>query len=90
MIDKLKNILKSAVIILCSVTDNKISFAVGVTDDLTKTIDAGEIAKVLGENVGGKGGGRKNMAMAGGTKIKQISEFSKLLNIFSKKLIIRI
>ena len=35
MIDKLKNILKSAVIILCTVTDNKISFAVGVTDDLT-------------------------------------------------------
>ena len=79
MIDKLKNILKSAVIILCSVTDNKISFAVGVTDDLTKTIDAGEIAKVLGENVGGKGGGGKNMAMAGGTKIKKISEAMSLI-----------
>ena len=79
MIDKLKNILKSAVIILCSVTDNKISFAVGVTDNLTKTIDAGEIAKVLGKNVGGKGGGRKNMAMAGGTKTKQISEAMSLI-----------
>ncbi len=85
MIDKLKNILKSAVIILCSVTDNKISFAVGVTDDLTKTIDAGEIAKVLGENVGGKGGGRKNMAMAGGTKIKQISEAMSLIQENLKK-----
>ena len=85
MIDKLKNILKSAVIILCSVTDNKISFAVGVTDDLTKTIDAGEIAKVLGENVGGKGGGRKNMAMAGGTKTKKISEAMSLIQENLKK-----
>ena len=85
MIDKLKNILKSAVIILCSVTDNKISFAVGVTDDLTKTIDAGEIAKVLGENVGGKGGGRKNMAMAGGTKTKKISEAMSLIQKNLKK-----
>jgi len=74
MIDKLKNNLKSAVIILCTVTDNKISFAVGVTDDLTNSIDAGEIAKVLGEKVGGKGGGRKNIAMAGGTLIKKIPE----------------
>jgi alanyl-tRNA synthetase len=85
MIDKLKNILKSAVIILCSVTDNKISFAVGVTDNLTKTIDAGEIAKVLGENVGGKGGGRKNMAMAGGTKTKKISEAMSLIQENLKK-----
>ena len=74
MIDKLKNILKSAVIILCSVIDNKIYFAVGVTDNLTNTIDAGQIAKLLGEKVGGKGGGRKNLAMAGGSDIKKIPE----------------
>jgi len=85
MIDKLKNILKSAVIILCTVTDNKISFAVGVTDDLTNTIDAGEIAKVLGEKVGGKGGGRKNIAMAGGTLIKKIPEAMSLIQKNLKK-----
>ena len=85
MIDKLKDILKSAVIILCTVTDNKISFAVGVTDDLTNTIDAGAIAKVLGEKVGGKGGGRKNMAMAGGTKIKQIPQAMSLIKENLKK-----
>ena len=78
MVDKLKNILKSAVIILCGVADNKISFVVGVTDDLTNKIDAGEIAKVLGESVGGKGGGRKNMAMAGGTDVKKIPEAMRL------------
>jgi|TARA_B110000196_G_scaffold272691_1_gene248723 alanyl-tRNA synthetase len=79
MIDKLKNILKSAVIILCSTNDDKVSFAVGVTDNLTKTIDAGVIAKLLGEKVGGKGGGRKNMAMAGGNKIKKIPEAMNLI-----------
>jgi len=85
MIDKLKNNLKSAVIILCTVTDNKISFAVGVTDDLTSSIDAGLIAKVLGEKVGGKGGGRKNIAMAGGTLIKKIPEAMSLIQENLKK-----
>ena len=85
MIDKLKNNLKSAVIILCTVTDNKISFAVGVTDDLTNSIDAGVIAKVLGEKVGGKGGGRKNIAMAGGTLIKKIPEAISLIQENLKK-----
>jgi len=78
-IDKLKNILKSAVIILCSTNNDKVSFAVGVTDNLTKIIDAGVIAKLLGEKVGGKGGGRKNMAMAGGSKIKKIPEAMSLI-----------
>ena len=85
VIDKFKNILKSAVIILCTVTDNKISFAVGVTDNLTTIIDAGAIAKVLGEKVGGKGGGRKNMAMAGGTIIKKIPEAMSLIQGNLKK-----
>ena len=79
MIDKLKNNLKSAVIILCTVADNKISFAVGVTDNLTNSIDAGEIAKMLGEKVGGKGGGRKNIAMAGGVLINKIPEAMSLI-----------
>jgi len=85
MIDKLKNNLKSAVIILCTVTDNKISFAVGVTDDLINSIDAGEIAKVLGKKVGGKGGGRKNIAMAGGTLINKIPEAMSLIQENLKK-----
>ena len=72
MIDNLKNKLKTAVIILASINEGKASFAVGVTDDLTSEIDAGEIAKYLGESVNGKGGGRKNMAMAGGTNISMV------------------
>ena len=79
MIDKLKQKLKTAVIILASVKDSNVTFAVGVTDNLTDKIDAGTIAKILGEKVGGKGGGRKNMAMAGGTNIKLVHEAFKLV-----------
>ena len=79
MIDKLKQKLKTAVIILCSVKDKNVTFAVGVTDNLTDKIDAGTIAKTLGEKVGGKGGGRKNMAMAGGTNTELVLEAFKLV-----------
>ena len=79
MIDKLKQKLKTAVIILCSVKDKNVTFAVGVTDNLTDKIDAGTIAKTLGEKVGGKGGGRKNMAMAGGTNKESVLEAFKLV-----------
>lgn len=72
MIDNLKKKLKTAVIILASNNQGKVSFAVGVTNNLTNEIDAGEIAQYLGEAVNGKGGGRKNMAMAGGTNISMI------------------
>tara|TARA_B100000780_G_scaffold279007_1_gene254933 strand:- start:910 stop:3546 length:2637 start_codon:yes stop_codon:yes gene_type:complete len=85
MVDKLKHNLKSAVIILCTIAEGKISFAVGVTDNLTNEIDAGKIAKLLGEGVDGKGGGRKNMAMAGGTNVKKIPEAMLLVQENLKK-----
>ena len=85
MVDKLKHNLKSAVIILCTIAESKISFAVGVTDNLTNEIDAGKIAKLLGEGVDGKGGGRKNMAMAGGTNVKKIPEALLLVQENLKK-----
>ena len=85
MVDKLKHNLKSAVIILCTIAEGKISFAVGVTDNLTNEIDAGKIAKLLGEGVDGKGGGRKNMAMAGGTNVKKIPEALLLVQENLKK-----
>ena len=85
MVDKLKHNLKSAVIILCTIAESKISFAVGVTDNLTNEIDAGKIAKLLGEGVDGKGGGRKNMAMAGGTNVEKIPEAMLLVQENLKK-----
>ena len=72
MIDNLKEKLQSAVIILGSHVNGKVSFAVGITDNLTGKIKAGEIAKRLGECVGGKGGGRDNFAMAGGSDINSM------------------
>ena len=53
--------------ILGSHVNGKVSFAVGITDNLTGKIKADEIAKQLGEVVGGKGGGRDSLAMAGGS-----------------------
>jgi alanyl-tRNA synthetase len=85
MIDKIKTKLKSAVIILASEESDKVSFAIGVTDNLIQTIKAGEIAKFIGEIVGGKGGGRDNMAMAGGPNTQEIDQALKAAqNLLSK------
>lgn len=69
MIDDLKNQLKSGVIVLATVNDDKISLAIGVTKDLTEQIKAGVFVSLLAEKVGGKGGGRPDFAQAGGTDI---------------------
>jgi alanyl-tRNA synthetase len=65
--DKLKDKLKSAVIVLASVADGKVSLAAGVTADLTTKLKAGELVNHVASQVGGKGGGKPDMAMAGGT-----------------------
>ena len=67
-IDKLKSELKSAVIILCAVDQGKVTLAVGVTNDLIQKIKAGDIASDLAIAIGGKGGGKPDLAMAGGSK----------------------
>jgi alanyl-tRNA synthetase len=67
-IDKLKSELKSAVIILSAVDQGKVTLAVGVTNDLVQKIKAGDIASDLAIVIGGKGGGKPDLAMAGGSK----------------------
>lgn len=74
MVDDLKNQLGSAVIILASTSEDKVNLIVGVTPDLTKKVKAGELVNVLAQEVGGKGGGRPDMAMAGGTQTENISQ----------------
>ena len=67
-LDKLKDKLKSAAIVLAAVSDGKVSLVAGVTPDLTSKIKAGELVNFVAQQVGGKGGGRSDMAQAGGTK----------------------
>ena len=64
--DKLKDKLKSAAIVLASVNDGKVSLAAGVTPDLISKIKAGDLVNFVAGQVGGKGGGKPDMAMAGG------------------------
>jgi alanyl-tRNA synthetase len=65
--DKLKDKLKTAVIVLAAVDAGKVQLAVGVTTDTTSKVKAGELVNFLAAQVGGKGGGKADMAMAGGT-----------------------
>jgi alanyl-tRNA synthetase len=67
-VDKLKDQLKSAAIVLGAVADGKVSLIAGVTADLTGKVKAGELVNFVAQQVGGKGGGRPDMAQAGGTE----------------------
>ena len=71
---------KNLVIFLFGISKNKISIAVGVSDDLTEKFDASEYVKYLSKNLGGSGGGgRKDFAQAGGTDVDKIDQVVKLL-----------
>ena len=66
-VDKLKDKLKSAAIVLGSIADGKVTLIAGVTGDLTGRVKAGELVNHVATQVGGKGGGRPDLAQAGGT-----------------------
>ena len=70
--DKLKDKLKTAAIVLASVNDGKVSLAAGVTQDVIAKIKAGDLVNFVAQQVGGKGGGKPDMAMAGGTDASQL------------------
>ena len=65
--DKLKDKLKTAAIVLAAVDGDKVQIAAGVTADSIGRIKAGELVNFVAQQVGGKGGGKPDMAMAGGT-----------------------
>ncbi len=67
-LDKLKDKLKTAVIVLAAVDGDKVQLAAGVTADSTAKVKAGELVNFVAQQVGGKGGGKADMAMAGGTE----------------------
>ena len=72
--DKLKDKLKTAVIVLASVDGDKVQLAAGVTADTMDKVKAGELVNFVASQVGGKGGGKADMAMAGGTDASKLAE----------------
>jgi len=71
--DKLKDKLKTAAIVLAAVVDGKVSLIAGVTADVTSKVKAGELVNFVAQQVGGKGGGRPDMAQAGGTQPENLA-----------------
>jgi alanyl-tRNA synthetase len=73
LVDELKNKMGSAIIMLAAVNDDKVSLIAGVTKDLTNKVKAGELVNHVAGQVGGKGGGRPDMAQAGGTQPENVN-----------------
>jgi alanyl-tRNA synthetase len=72
--DKLKDKLKTAIIVLAAVDGGKVQIAAGVTADSMGKVKAGELVNFVAQQVGGKGGGKPDMAMAGGTDPSKLGE----------------
>jgi alanyl-tRNA synthetase len=71
-LDQCKNKLGSAVILLAAVTGDKITLTAGVTRDLTDRVKAGDLMREFAERLGGKGGGKPDMAQGGGTDVQAL------------------
>jgi alanyl-tRNA synthetase len=74
ILDRLKDRLGSGVIVLATVTEGKVSLVAGITKDLTDRARAGDLIRIVAERVGGKGGGRSDMAQAGGSDTAALPE----------------
>ena len=73
-VDKIRDRLESGIIVLGSKNEDKVMLICAVTDDLTKQYNAGKIIKEMSEIVGGKGGGRPDMAQGGGSNPQKLSQ----------------
>ena len=73
-LDKLKDKLKTAVIVLAAVDGARVQLAAGVTSDSTGRVKAGDLVNYVAGQVGGKGGGKADLAMAGGTDPARVAE----------------
>ncbi|MCQ4326269.1 alanine--tRNA ligase [Stutzerimonas stutzeri] len=85
LVDQLKNKLGSAVILLGGVLDDKVVLVAGVTQDLTSRLKAGDLMKQAAAAVGGKGGGRPDMAQGGGTEPARLDEALALARAFAEQ-----
>ena len=86
-LDSLKDKLNSAVIVLAAVVDGRVTLIAGVTPDLTARVKAGELVNMVAQQVGGKGGGRADMAQAGGAQPENLpSALESLLGWVERQL----
>ncbi|MGE4408547.1 alanine--tRNA ligase [Pseudomonas sp.] len=85
LVDQLKNKLGSAVILLGGVLDDKVVLVAGVTQDLTARLKAGDLMKQAAAAVGGKGGGRPDMAQGGGSEPARLDEALALARAFAEQ-----
>ena len=85
MIDSGKKELSNGVVVVYAIKDNKIGLAVGVTQELSKKIDAVNLVKIGSEIIGGKGGGgRADFAQAGGSIVEKVDEsFEKIKSLIN-------
>jgi alanyl-tRNA synthetase len=86
-VDLLKDKLKSCIVLLASVQDGKVQLVCGVSKDLISKAKAGEIVNFVAQQVGGKGGGKPDMAMAGGTEVGNLSKALELTLPWLKELL---
>jgi alanyl-tRNA synthetase len=84
-VDRLKDKLKSAAVVLASSSEGKVNLIAGVTSDLTDKIKAGELANFVASQVGGKGGGRADMAQGGGTLLDKLPDALALVREWAGK-----
>lgn len=82
MVDELKNKIGSVVIMLAAVNDDKVSLIAGVSKDLVSKVKAGDLVNHVASQVGGKGGGRPDMAQAGGTQPENVDSALSSVNAF--------
>ena len=82
MVDQLKNKLGNALILLGGVQDDKVVLVAGVTQQLTSKLKAGDLMRQAAAAVGGKGGGRADMAQGGGSEVGKLDEALALAATF--------
>jgi alanyl-tRNA synthetase len=84
-LDQLKNKLGTAVIVLSAVSDEKVNLVAGVTKDQTSRVKAGDLVRFVAEQVGGKGGGRPDMAQAGGNDPAALDNALKSVEVWVRE-----
>jgi alanyl-tRNA synthetase len=87
-VDQVKNKLAESIIILAVIQGNKISLVSGLTKGIPKNIHAGDLMQFVASQLDGKGGGRRDMAQGGGTKISALPEVMSSVFVWVKEKLI--